>query len=98
MPAPSRLAIATSAVSRLVKEEASYHEELKAQEKRVANLIATENRARDDENDNFAYELKQEVSFFSRNNFHFNTSSYGAVNIIFCYNHASCNEYRAGIY
>jgi len=52
MPAPSQLSIATSAVTRLVKEEASYHKEVTQQEARIAKL----EQANGDE-----YELKQEV-------------------------------------
>jgi len=52
MGAPSKLAIATSSVNRLVKEEASYHKEVEQQEARIAKL----EQANGDE-----YELKQEV-------------------------------------
>lgn len=52
MPAPSQLSIATSAVNRLVKEEASYHKELEQQKVRIAKLEA---------NNGDEYELKQEV-------------------------------------
>ena len=52
MPAPSQLSIATSAVNRLVKEEASYHKEVTQQEARIAKL---------EQNDGDEYELKQEV-------------------------------------
>ncbi|KAJ9624012.1 tubulin folding cofactor A [Taxawa tesnikishii (nom. ined.)] len=38
MPAPSQLAIATSAVNRLVKEEASYHKEMEQQQARIEKL------------------------------------------------------------
>ncbi|KAL9617850.1 MAG: hypothetical protein Q9160_007400 [Pyrenula sp. 1 TL-2023] len=38
MPPPSPLAIATSSLQRLVKEEASYHAELKQQEQRIQKL------------------------------------------------------------
>jgi len=40
MPAPSPLAIATSALQRLVKEEASYHKELRQQQARIVKLEA----------------------------------------------------------
>jgi tubulin-specific chaperone A len=56
MPPPSPLAIATSSVNRLIKEEASYHKELKSQEARLANL---EGSTKEDEN--AEYQLKQEV-------------------------------------
>jgi len=52
MGAPSKLAIATSSVNRLVKEEASYHKEVEQQEARIVKL----EQANGDE-----YELKQEV-------------------------------------
>ncbi|KAI4202740.1 MAG: hypothetical protein LQ350_002406 [Teloschistes chrysophthalmus] len=38
MPAPTPLAIATSSVQRLLKEEATYRTELESQEKRLRNL------------------------------------------------------------
>ncbi|KAF7508950.1 hypothetical protein GJ744_008506 [Endocarpon pusillum] len=38
MPQPSPLAIATSSLQRLVKEEASYHSELAMQQKRIERL------------------------------------------------------------
>ncbi|MCJ1450836.1 hypothetical protein MMC28_001170 [Mycoblastus sanguinarius] len=38
MPPPSPLAIATSSVSRLLKEESSYRTELSTQEQRIAQL------------------------------------------------------------
>lgn len=55
MPAPSQLSIATSAVARLVKEEASYHKEVEQQKVRVSKLET----ANGDE-----YELRQEVKMF----------------------------------
>ena len=57
MAPPSQLAIATSSVQRLVKEEASYHKELKAQEARVEKLLASK-----DEDENAEYQIKQEVT------------------------------------
>lgn len=57
MAPPSQLAIATSAVNRLVKEEASYYKELKQQEASIAKL---EQGGGGDENADF--QLKQEVS------------------------------------
>lgn len=62
MPAPSPLAIATSSLNRLVKEEASYHKELEDQSARIAKLEAGEGA--DDEN--AEYILRQHVSFFFR--------------------------------
>jgi len=53
MPAPSQLTIATSALNRLVKEEASYHKELEQQKGRIAKLEGSNG----DE-----YEIKQEVT------------------------------------
>ncbi|KAF2753748.1 putative tubulin-specific chaperone Rbl2 [Pseudovirgaria hyperparasitica] len=38
MPPPSKLAIATSSVNRLVKEELSYHKELEQQESSIKKL------------------------------------------------------------
>jgi len=57
MPPPSQLSIATSAVQRLVKEEASYHKELAQQESRIAKL-----EANPDGDENAEYQLKQEKS------------------------------------
>ena len=58
MAPPSQLAIATSALSRLVKEERSYHRELEQQQASIANL---EQGGSGDENADF--QLRQEVSF-----------------------------------
>ncbi|KAF7190585.1 Tubulin-specific chaperone A [Pseudocercospora fuligena] len=55
MPAPSQLAIATSALNRLVKEEASYHQEQKSQEARIAKLEADQSN-----DENAEYTLRQE--------------------------------------
>jgi len=60
MAPPSQLAIATSSVHRLVKEEASYHKELTQQEERLKKLIASE-----DGEENAEFLLKQEVSLRS---------------------------------
>jgi tubulin-specific chaperone A len=60
MAPPSKLAVATSSVNRLVKEEASYHKEIKQQETRIKNLEGTEN-----EDENAEYQLKQEVIILS---------------------------------
>ncbi|OJJ50478.1 hypothetical protein ASPZODRAFT_126351 [Penicilliopsis zonata CBS 506.65] len=53
----SPLAIATSSVQRLVKEEASYHRELQQQTERVRRL---ETEQGDDEDGNREFTLKQE--------------------------------------
>lgn len=55
---PSQLQIATSALQRLVKEEASYHKELESQQKRIADL----EKQTDNEDENRDFKLKQEVS------------------------------------
>jgi len=55
MPPPSRLTIATSSVTRLVKEEASYHKELVQQEQRLDRLQT------DTADENAEYKLRQEV-------------------------------------
>ena len=59
MSRPSPLAIATSSVLRLVKEEQSYHKELEGQENRVREL---ELGSAHDEDGNREYVLRQEVS------------------------------------
>lgn len=56
MAPPSPLAIATGSVQRLVKEEASYHKELMAQEAHLEKLLAST-----EEDENKEYTLKQEV-------------------------------------
>ncbi|KAH0338616.1 hypothetical protein KCU81_g7544, partial [Aureobasidium melanogenum] len=55
MAPPSQLAIATSAVNRLVKEEASYHKELEQQQARIEKL---KQAGSDDEN--AEWNMKQE--------------------------------------
>ena len=55
MPTPSKLAIHTAALLRLVKEEASYHKEQTAQEKRIKSL---EDEPADENSD---YLIKQEA-------------------------------------
>jgi tubulin-specific chaperone A len=55
MPAPSKLAIATSSLRRLVKEEASYHNELAEHATRLAKLEA------DTSDENAEYMVKQEA-------------------------------------
>ncbi len=54
---PSQLAIATSVLNRLVKEEKSYHDEYKHQEASIAKL---EQGNSSDENADF--QLRQEVN------------------------------------
>ncbi|CBY02002.1 hypothetical protein IAQ61_006592 [Plenodomus lingam] len=54
MAPPSRLAIATSVVNRLVKEEASYHKELAQQETRIQKHETSEG------DENAEYTLRQE--------------------------------------
>jgi tubulin-specific chaperone A len=56
MPPPSKLAVATSSVLRLVKEEASYHKEIEQQEARIHKLETTESS-----DTNAEYTLRQEV-------------------------------------
>ncbi|KAM0510886.1 hypothetical protein ACHAPE_010438 [Trichoderma viride] len=59
MPPPSPLVIATGAVNRLLKEEASYHKELEEQE---AQLKAQEEKVKsgqEDEEGNATFILKQ---------------------------------------
>ncbi|KAH0536470.1 hypothetical protein FGG08_006651 [Glutinoglossum americanum] len=58
MGPPSPLAIATSSVLRLVKEESSYHKELLQQEARIQKL---EQQDKSVEEDNVEYMLNQEV-------------------------------------
>jgi len=55
MAPPSKVAIATGSVLRLVKEEASYHKEIAQQEERIKKL---EESAGDE---NKEYTLRQEV-------------------------------------
>lgn len=56
--APSQLQIATSALQRLVKEEASYYKELESQKKRIAELEKTDPSS----DENLEFKIKQEVS------------------------------------
>jgi hypothetical protein len=55
MPPPSKVAIATGSVLRLVKEEASYHKEIVQQEERIKKLEESTGDS------NKEYTLKQEV-------------------------------------
>lgn len=69
MPQPTPLAIATSSLQRLVKEEASYHSELEMQQKRIERLESAQPTVTDgeagEEDDaergNQEFLLKQEV-------------------------------------
>ncbi|KAF2147098.1 uncharacterized protein K452DRAFT_240271 [Aplosporella prunicola CBS 121167] len=54
MAPPSKLAVATSSVVRLVKEEASYHKELEQQQARIQKLESSTS------DENAEYQLKQE--------------------------------------
>lgn len=56
MPPSSKLRVQTSALQRLIKEEASYHKELEQQESRITKLQSNPN------DDNAEYTLNQEVS------------------------------------
>ncbi|GAB7322885.1 hypothetical protein MBLNU13_g05435t1 [Cladosporium sp. NU13] len=56
MPAPSQLAIATSVLNRLIKEEKSYHKELEQQNVKIAKLEAGE----DADNENAEFILRQQ--------------------------------------
>lgn len=58
MLAPSQLAIATSVLNRLIKEEKSYHKELEQQNVKIAKLEAGE----DADNENAEFILRQQVS------------------------------------
>ena len=60
--APSQLQIATSALQRLVKEEASYYREIEQQQARIAKLEA-KNGTQAGGDGNEEYELRQEVRF-----------------------------------
>jgi tubulin-specific chaperone A len=55
MAPPSKVAIATGSVLRLVKEEASYHKEIAQQEERIKKLESSEG------DENKEYTLRQEV-------------------------------------
>jgi tubulin-specific chaperone A len=62
MPPPSPLVIATGAVNRLLKEEASYHKELEEQEAQVKAQEEKVKSGQEDEEGNATYILKQQVS------------------------------------
>lgn len=61
MPPPSQLAIATSSVNRLLKEEASYHKELADQEAQVKALEEKIKSGQDNDDGNGEFMLKQQV-------------------------------------
>lgn len=75
MPPTAPLAIATSVVQRLVREEASYHQELEEQTKRVAKL---ESETGVDEDGNREFLIKQEVCK-KKNSFFFTVYFEGRV-------------------
>ncbi|KAI6904309.1 hypothetical protein D0869_06882 [Hortaea werneckii] len=56
MAPPSQLSIATGSLTRLVKEEASYHRELEEQNARIAKL----EQGGDSSDENAVYTLRQE--------------------------------------
>ena len=58
MPPPSPLAIATSSINRLLKEESSYRTELSTQQQRLPNLEAD---TTDYDEGNKAFQIDQEV-------------------------------------
>jgi hypothetical protein len=89
MPSPSPLAIATSSLQRLVKEEASYYKELEKQE---AQLKKTQESTEEDENRE--YTLKQEVCLL-----HFARSLFSPSLPFTCRNSFLVNldDYRWGI-
>jgi tubulin-specific chaperone A len=62
MPAPSPLKIATSAVTRLVKEEEYYQKELSSQTARVQKLEENLKNSATPAESNAEFMLKQEVS------------------------------------
>lgn len=61
MAPPSALAVATSSVQRLVKEETYYHKELASQQTRVEKLEKDIKDGSKDLDENAEYVLKQEV-------------------------------------
>ena len=68
MPPPSPLAIATSSVTRLLKEESSYRTELESQQKRLHSVEA---QTDEDEDGNRGFQIAQEVNFQSSPVIHF---------------------------
>jgi tubulin-specific chaperone A len=63
MAPPSALAVATSSVQRLVKEETYYHKELASQKNRVEKLEKDIKEGSKDLDENAEYVLKQEVPY-----------------------------------
>lgn len=63
MAPPTPLAIATGSVTRLIKEEASYHRELIQQQARLEKLLASEG------DENKEWSLKQEVRLILNSSF-----------------------------
>ena len=63
MAPPSPLAISTASLTRLVKEEASYHKEMQLQEARIRKLEGQMGGGEDEEEEegNREFRLKQEV-------------------------------------
>lgn len=61
MPPPSQLAIATSSLNRLVKEESSYHREHEQQSARIAKLESDLQSGQGNEDGNAEFALRQEV-------------------------------------
>ncbi|KAG6010672.1 hypothetical protein E4U21_005171 [Claviceps maximensis] len=59
MPPPTQLAIATSSVSRLLKEQASYHKELAEQESQILKQEESIKAGGGDEDGNAEFMLKQ---------------------------------------
>jgi len=60
MPAPSQLAIATSSLQRLAKEESSYHKELQMQQKSIERLEKDQTEETEEDRGNHEFQLKQE--------------------------------------
>ncbi|KAI3400267.1 hypothetical protein diail_3648 [Diaporthe ilicicola] len=60
MAPPTPLAVATSSVQRLVKEEAYYHKDLASQQVRIAKLEKDISEKSSDLDENAEYVLKQE--------------------------------------
>ncbi|KAM0342756.1 hypothetical protein ACHAPU_009248 [Fusarium lateritium] len=59
MPPPSQLAIATSSVNRLLKEEASYHKEVEQEEAKIRTLKEKIDSGADSD-ENASFMLKQQ--------------------------------------
>ena len=63
MPAPSQLSIATASLTRLIKEETSYHREHEQQQARISKLESSLQAGDTGEDGNAEFELRQEVRF-----------------------------------